>query len=210
MQRTIQYENVGNVWVFVSGCFVVAKRRRLNLLVGSALHDTGEFAIVEFATSGFDLVEHLGDLSLGETVGLDTTGAEKVLDGIDAHLAGSGGVEQVPSGHDGLLGIGAGHLLTEKLEEHLEVEGAGGLGDHGAQSGLTGGLAHNSVEGDEVGNIDQAVGILVHHAEDLLELFDLSLIEHLEGLGVTTLVEKFGLFKSSVCLDWIPMYSALI
>merc|ERR1719495_2451328 len=97
-------------WVFVvSGCFVVAKRRRLNLLVGSALHDTGEFA-----TSGFDLVEHLGHLSLGETVGLDTTGAEKALDGVDSHLAGIGGVEQVPAGHDGLLGVGAGHLLTEK------------------------------------------------------------------------------------------------
>merc|ERR1712136_568152 len=126
MQRTIQYENVGEMFGFVvSGCFVVAKRRRLNLLDGSALHDAGEFAVVEFATSGFDL----GDLSLGETVGLDTTGAEKVLDGVDSHLAGSGGVEQVPASHDGLLGVGAGHLLTEKLEEHLEVEGAGGLGD---------------------------------------------------------------------------------
>merc|ERR1712098_746230 len=132
MQRTIQYENV----VFVSGCFVVAKRRRLNLLVGSALHDAGEFAVVEFATSGFNLVEHLGNLGLGESVGLDTTVAEESPDGIDGHLAGGGGVEQGPSGHDGLLGVGSGHLLTEKLEEHLEVEGAWGLGDHGTESGL--------------------------------------------------------------------------
>ena len=80
-------------------------------------------------------------LSLGESVGLDTTGAEEGLDGIDVHLAGGGWVEQVPSGHDGLLGVGSGHLLSEKLEEHLEVEGAGGLGDHGAQSSLVSGLA---------------------------------------------------------------------
>jgi len=201
MQRTIQYENVGEMFGFVvSGCFVVAKRRRLNLLVGSALHDAGEFAVVEFATSGFDLVEHLGDLSLGETVGLDTTGAEKVLDGVDAHLAGSGGVEQVPAGHDGLLGVGAGHLLTEKLEEHLEVEGAGGLGDHGAQGGLIGGLAHDSMQSDKVIDLNNTVSILIEESEDLLELFDLSLIEHLEGLGVGALVRRFGLFKSSVCL----------
>ena len=50
------YENVG--------MFSVAKRR-LNLLVGSALHDAGELAVVEFATSGFDLVEHLGNLWAG-------------------------------------------------------------------------------------------------------------------------------------------------
>ena len=86
-------------------------------------------------------------LGLGESVGLDTTGGEKRLDGIDAHLTGGGGVEQVPSGHDGLLGVGSGHLLSEKLEEHLEVEGAGGLGDHGAQSSLISGLACFENEG---------------------------------------------------------------
>ena len=87
------------------------------------------------------LIANKSYLSLGETVGLDTTRAEKALNGVDSHLAGGGGVEQVPAGHDGLLGVGSGHLLTEKLEEHLEVEGAGGLGDHGAKSGLIGGLA---------------------------------------------------------------------
>jgi len=185
------YENVG--------MFSVAKRR-LNLLVGSALHDAGELAVVEFATSGFDLVEHLGNLGLGKTVSLDTTGAEEVLDSVDAHLAGGGGVEQVPAGHDGLLGVSAGHLLTEKLEEHLEVEGAGGLGDHGAQGGLIGGLAHDSMQSDKVIDLNNTVSILIEESEDLLELFDLSLIEHLEGLGVGALVRRFGLFKSSVCL----------
>jgi len=185
------YENVG--------MFSVAKRR-LNLLVGSALHDAGELAVVEFATSGFDLVEHLGNLGLGKTVSLDTTGAEEVLDSVDGHLAGGGGVEQVPAGHDGLLGVSAGHLLTEKLEEHLEVEGAGGLGDHGAQGGLIGGLAHDSMQSDKVIDLNNTVSILIEESEDLLELFDLSLIEHLEGLGVGALVRRFGLFKSSVCL----------
>ena len=28
-------------------------------------------------------------------------------------------------------------------------------------------FTHDSMEGDKVGNVDQAVGILVHHAEDL-------------------------------------------
>merc|ERR1712126_524802 len=106
------------------GCFRLLSVDQ-NLLVGAALHDAGEFAVVEFATSGLDLVEHLGNLGLGETVGLDATVAEEGLDGIDAHLAGGGGVEQVPAGHDGLLGVGSGHLLTEELEEHLEVEGTG-------------------------------------------------------------------------------------
>jgi len=170
------------------GCSAVAKRLLSddgNLLVGAALHDAGEFAVVEFATSGFDLVEHLGDLSLGETVGLDTTRAEKALDGVDSHLAGGGGVEQVPAGHDGLLGVGSGHLLTEELEEHLEVEGTGGLGDHGAQGTLVAGLAQVlGVQGDKIIGLQHAVVVLVDHAEDLLELFDLSLIEHLEGLVV--------------------------
>jgi len=182
------------------GCFRLLSVDQ-NLLVGAALHDAGEFAVVEFATSGLDLVEHLGNLGLGKTVSLDTTGAEEVLDSVDAHLAGGGGVEQVPAGHDGLLGVSAGHLLTEKLEEHLEVEGAGGLGDHGAQSSLVSGLAQIlRVEGDQVISLQHSVGVLVDHAEDLLELFDLSLIEHLEGLGVGALVRRFGLFKSSVCL----------
>jgi len=185
------YENVG--------MFSVAKRR-LNLLVGSALHDAGELAVVEFATSGFDLVEHLGNLGLGKTVSLDTTGAEEVLDSVDGHLAGGGGVEQVPAGHDGLLGVSAGHLLTEKLEEHLEVEGAWGLGDHGTESGLIGGLAHDSMQSDKVIDLNNTVSILIEESEDLLELLDLSLIEHLEGLGVGALVRRFGLFKSSVCL----------
>jgi len=171
-----------------------------NLLVGAALHDAGEFAVVEFATSGLDLVEHLGNLGLGETVGLDTTVAEEGLDGIDAHLAGGGGVEQVPAGHDGLLGVGSGHLLTEELEEHLEVEGTGGLGDHGAQGTLVAGLAHDSMQSDKVIDLNNTVSILIEESEDLLELFDLSLIEHLEGLGVGALVRRFGLFKSSVCL----------
>jgi len=175
------YENVG--------MFSVAKRR-LNLLVGSALHDAGELAVVEFATSGFDLVEHLGNLGLGKTVSLDTTGAEEVLDSVDAHLAGGGGVEQVPAGHDGLLGVSAGHLLTEKLEEHLEVEGAGGLGDHGAQSSLVSGLAHDSMQSDKVIDLNDTVSILIQESEDLLELFDLSLIEHLEGLGVGAWVRR--------------------
>jgi len=179
------YENVG--------MFSVAKRR-LNLLVGSALHDAGELAVVEFATSGFDLVEHLGNLGLGKTVSLDTTGAEEVLDGVDAHLAGGGGVEQVPAGHDGLLGVGSGHLLTEELEEHLEVEGTGGLGDHGAQGTLVAGLAHDSMQSDKVIDLNNTVSILVEESEDLLELFDLSLIEHLEGLGVGSLVRRFELF----------------
>merc|ERR1739848_691551 len=104
------------------GSSVSVAKRRLNLFVGSALHDAGEFAVVEFATSGFNLVEHLGNLGLGESVGLDTTVAEETLDGIDGHLAGS-------------RGVGSGHLLAEKLEEHLEVEGAWGLGDHGSESG---------------------------------------------------------------------------
>jgi len=195
------YENVGEMGLlFPVVVLSVAKRRRLNLLVGAALHDAGEFAVVEFATSGLDLVEHLGNLGLGETVGLDTTVAEEGLDGIDAHLAGGGGVEQVPAGHDGLLGVGSGHLLSEKLEEHLEVEGAGGLGDHGAQGGLIGGLAHDSMQSDKVIDLNDTVSILIQESEDLLELFDLSLIEHLEGLGVGALVRRFGLFKSSVCL----------
>merc|ERR1712212_916856 len=171
----------------LSSCLATRKER---LLVGATLHDTGELAVVEFASGGLDLVEHLGDLSLGGSVGLDTTGAEEGLDGIDVHLAGGGWVEQVPSGHDGLLGVGSGHLLSEKLEEHLEVEGAGGLGDHGAQSSLVSGLAHDSIQSDKVIDLNDTVSILIQESEDLLELFDLSLIEHLEGLGVGAWVRR--------------------
>merc|ERR1712212_1469508 len=127
---------------------VSVARRRLNLLVGSALHDAGEFAVVEFATSGFNLVEHLGNLGLGESVGLDTTVAEESLHGIESDLIG--GLAQI-------LGI----------------------------------------ESDQVGSLQNGVSVFVDHVEDLLELLDLSLIEHLEGLGVGALVRRFGLFKSS-------------
>merc|ERR1719193_679943 len=155
------------------------------------------------------MFDHLGNLGLGKSVGLDTAGAKKTLDGIDVHLTGGGGVEQVPSGHDGLLGVGAGHLLTEKLEEHLEVEGAGGLGDHGAQGGLIGGLAHDSMQSDKVIDLNDTVSILIQESEDLLELFDQSLIEHLEGWGVGAWVRRGLRLKSSVCLILDPCFNVL-
>merc|ERR1719370_2140857 len=69
-----------------------------------------------------------------------------------------------------------------------------------ALHGIMGKPADDSMQSDKVIDLNNPVSILIEESEDLLELLDLSLIEHLEGLGVGALVRRFGLFKSSVCL----------
>ena len=78
----------------------------------------------------------------------------------------------------------AGHLLGEEHDELCEVNGSGGLGEHGGGVAVGDGLADGGEGGLQVGGGDDAVLVGVHDTEGLLELLDLLLGEEGEDVGV--------------------------
>jgi len=124
-----------------------------------------------------EVVELLGGVLLTES----QHGGLQVIDFNLALVVG----ESLEGGNDDLVLISGTTLLplSEHVDELCEVDGRGAVGEHGVDlivrevaTDLVGGLA-------DVGAADDAVLILVHHLEALLELGYLLLGELIEDIG---------------------------
>ena len=144
--------------------------------------DVGEALVVQVAV-GVDWGggHHAVELLLGETVGLGGQDVAEVVLG-DGALALW--VEELEGGEDDVLGVSAVELVSQHVQENGEVDGGWGLRHHLVElGGVDGHNTQRGVGGLQVLLVDETVAVSIDHAESLLELLDLRLLEHGEDIG---------------------------
>jgi len=159
-----------------------------NLFLGGFLiiltvgDDVGESLVVEVAV-GVDWGggHHAVEFFLGESVGLGGKDITEVFlrDGAFAFW-----VEEFEGVKDNVLGVGTVEFVGKHVKEDGEVDGGWCFGHHLVKLGVLN--RHNTeggVGGAEIFLVDETVTVGVDHAESLLELLDLGLLEHREDVG---------------------------
>merc|ERR1719295_622697 len=129
-----------------------------------------ELVVVELALLQGSLLPCLLDLVRAEVV---THVLEQILEVLLGEESLALLVKHREGVPDGVLGVGTAELLAEEVEEHGEVEGAGGFLEHLLQLIIGGDAAKVGVHVLEILDVDHTVTVLVDHGEGLFELLHL-------------------------------------